>query len=563
MITVITRWLSAGLSVGMQTVRFCWAAINPAALKRMPAAGPLISMPLGSSPLRTTSFAASELSQPWTIQRAQSALLVQLTPSALPHTVTGALRRIASDRASCRAAVNSPAVLLRRLEFISVTMAGAAAAASSATTAMVTISSIRLKPGARARRVRALGQVWRGTGIPLPFWMIHRSLPAPPDASASRTNGVIRGPNGSLRAKAGNGLRHHVPTTPSSPDMSPPSPPAYLSPLDILWQARTLVWMLLAGEALAAVLAIAPGVEGDRLTYFGMASLAIQWIALTALALLYALRRWLVRVAPPAVAQVGLGALLLSTWIMLGLGWLALRDVFPAPDGGWPGFALRVTAIASIMGLLGLGAFQAQWRARRLAVNAEQAKLQALQARIQPHFLFNTLNTGISLLHARPDTAEQLLLDLSDLFRAALSQRDTLPLAEDLSLARRYMEIEQLRLGGRLRLTWQLPDALPDVPVPILSVQPLAENAIRHGIEPSTDGGEVHIRVALAADSLQVTVANTLPAPHAPAALGHQVGLSSVRARIHAATRGRGRVDTHVADGRYVATIHLPLSAGG
>ncbi|MBD9479663.1 histidine kinase [Pseudoxanthomonas sp. PXM02] len=343
--------------------------------------------------------------------------------------------------------------------------------------------------------------------------------------------------------------------------MPPITPPASLRPLDTLWQPRTLVWVLLAGEAVAAVLALAPGTDGDRLTYFGVASLAIQWISLTALCLLYLLRRRLGSLSPPLVAQIGLGALLLSTWMVVGLAWLTLRDFALIPPDAWTGFALRMTAIALIMGLLGLAAFQAQWNAKQLAVSAEQAKLQALQARIQPHFLFNTLNTGISLLHAKPDLAERLLLDLSDLFRAALSQRDSLRLEEDLSLARRYLEIEQLRLGDRLRLDWDVPAALPALQVPTLSIQPLAENAIRHGIEPSTSGGEVSIRVEVSDGYVQVSVSNTLPPASARAAAGHQVGLSSVRARIHAATQGRGRVDTRIADGLYSAVVRLPLDA--
>ena len=175
--------------------------------------------------------------------------------------------------------------------------------------------------------------------------------------------------------------------------------------------------------------------------------------------------------------------------------------------------------------------------------------------------LFNTLNTGISLLHAKPNLAEQLLLDLSDLFRAALSQRDSIPLKEDLSLARRYLEIEQLRLGDRLSLQWEVPDELPALQVPTLSIQPLAENAIRHGIEPSTSGGEVSIRVGIAGSYLQISVTNTLPPASARPAPGHQVGLSSVRARIHAATQGGGRVDTQTADGVYSPVIHLPIDS--
>ncbi|MBL8255407.1 MAG: histidine kinase [Pseudoxanthomonas mexicana] len=342
--------------------------------------------------------------------------------------------------------------------------------------------------------------------------------------------------------------------------MLPTLPPARISPLDTLWQAHTLIWVLLAGEAVAAVLAVAPGTDGDRLTYFGVASMAIQWISLTALCLLYLLRRQLAGFRPPTVAKIGLGALLLSTWMVVALAWLTLRDFALLSQDGWAGFAMRITAIALIMGLLGLAAFQAQWHAKQLAVSAEHAKLQALQARIQPHFLFNTLNTGISLLHVKPDLAEQLLLDLSDLFRAALSSRETLPLDEDLALARRYLEIEQLRLGDRLRLSWEVPDSLPALQVPTLSIQPLAENAIRHGIEPSTTGGEVSIGVTVVDGHLQISVTNTLPPASAHVSPGHQVGLSSVRARIHAATQGRGQVDTRTRDGVYAAIVRLPLN---
>src|SRR5690606_11628475 len=108
----------------------------------------------------------------------------------------------------------------------------------------------------------------------------------------------------------------------------------------------------------------------------------------------------------------------------------------------------------------------------KAAVRAKQAELEALQARIRPHFLFNTLNTGAALVHARPGEAERLLLGLSDLFRAALAGPGELPLEDELGLARRYLEIEALRFGPRLQVNWQLPAPLPEVWVPTLSIQP-------------------------------------------------------------------------------------------
>src|SRR5690606_1174567 len=132
-------------------------------------------------------------------------------------------------------------------------------------------------------------------------------------------------------------------------------------------------------------------------------------------------RRGLASTSPVRVARLALGALLLSTWLVTGLGWLALHDIWPEPAGGWPAAALKLTIMALTVGLLALAAFRAHWHLRQMAVRAKQAELEALQARIRPHFLFNTLNTGVALVRGRPEEAERLLLDLSDLFRAALS----------------------------------------------------------------------------------------------------------------------------------------------
>jgi two-component system sensor histidine kinase AlgZ len=225
----------------------------------------------------------------------------------------------------------------------------------------------------------------------------------------------------------------------------------------------------------------------------------------------------------------------------------------------WTSLALRVSGITIAVGLLGLAAFHNFWKGRLAAVRAKQAELEALQARIRPHFLFNTLNTGAALVHARPGEAEQLLLDLADLFRAALSGPSELPLQGELELARRYLEIERLRFGDRLQVNWTLPETLPDVVVPALSIQPLVENAIRHGIEPSPRGGRLDVTVVEEVDQVRVVVSNDLPPAGRKPAAGHQVGLASARERIEALSEGRGRLETRVLDGRYVATITLPV----
>lgn len=332
------------------------------------------------------------------------------------------------------------------------------------------------------------------------------------------------------------------------------------TPLDALWQAPVIVWVLLAGEGLAIVLALAPGAPDGRLIYFGLASFAIQWATLLALGGLYVLRRPLARLRPQYIAYAALGLLMLAAWLVAGAIWLLPGKASPLSGADWQSLGLRFVGIALTVGLLSLAAFHNHLRAQQLAVKAKQAELEALQARIHPHFLFNTLNTGAALVHQRPADAEQLLLDLADLFRAALAGPREIPLEDELALARRYLEIESLRFGERLRIDWRLPETLPAVTLPTLSIQPLVENAIRHGVEPLAGGGSIEIEVTSDARTVRVTVRNPVPTANRRVASGYQVGLSSVRARIRALTQDQGRVETSTGDGFYTVMIVLPLA---
>ncbi|MGV8959391.1 MAG: sensor histidine kinase [Stenotrophomonas sp.] len=329
-------------------------------------------------------------------------------------------------------------------------------------------------------------------------------------------------------------------------------------PLDTLWQAPAIAWMLLTGEGVAIVLALAPGIEDERWRYFGLLSLVIQWISLSTLAALYLIRRPLSKLRPPHVAYVALALLLTLTLGISNLAWFFFRGNWSLPAEQWNGMQWRLSGIVMTVSLLALAAFQNHWRGRLNAVRAKQSELQALQARIRPHFLFNTLNTGAALVHERPEEAERLLLDLADLFRAALGGPRQIPLEDELSLARRYLEIETLRFGDRLTVHWHLPRELPAVTVPALSIQPLVENAVRHGIEHLTHG-DVDVRVTTNPGWVILRISNPLPGPGAVSTAGHQVGLNASQARIEAMTDGRGSVLTQVEDGRFIATVRLPV----
>lgn len=332
-------------------------------------------------------------------------------------------------------------------------------------------------------------------------------------------------------------------------------------PLDALWRPRVLIWIVLCGEALAFVLAFAPGAGVNRLVYFGLASLLVQWILLLAGGALYTLRDALAAVPPVRVAWVALALLVLSTATVTAIAWVLFGGTTLAPGEDWPLFAGRAIAITFCVSLLGVAAFHNYWTARQHALAAQQAELAALHARIHPHFLFNTLNTAIALVRARPDAAEQVLLDLADLFRVALGAPREIPLRAELELARRYLDIEQLRLGARLRVDWNVPERLPEVGVPALSIQPLIENAVRHGVERRAEGGAIEVAAAVGAERVRITVRNPLPAEGAPEAPGHRIGQSAVRARLEASGTG-GRLETRDDGTSYTAVLTLPLDGG-
>ena len=192
-----------------------------------------------------------------------------------------------------------------------------------------------------------------------------------------------------------------------------------------------------------------------------------------------AAKRWLARTTLPVqyVLAVALGAL--AGLYGCALLWMS-GLVTSAP---WIGCASAGTLLSAVL------VAALVMRARRRTPANTAARLEELQARIRPHFLFNTLNSAIALVRAEPARAETLLEDLSDLFRHALiDQGESVPLAEEIALARRYLDIEQVRFGDRLRVQWALDPRADGALLPPLLLQPLVENAVRHGVEPSEIG---------------------------------------------------------------------------
>lgn len=172
-------------------------------------------------------------------------------------------------------------------------------------------------------------------------------------------------------------------------------------------------------------------------------------------------------------------------------------------------------------------------RARVLSRALDDARLQVLRARIRPHFLYNTINAVLGILRSSPKKAETALEDMADLFRMAMAdERDLVPLKQEIQLCRQYLALEQLRMGGRLRVDWQLQDMPADALIPALLLQPLLENAVYHGIEPLVEGGCIDVMLRRSGGTLQIVVENPCTVSEERLHAGNKIALQNIRERL-------------------------------
>jgi two-component system sensor histidine kinase AlgZ len=225
------------------------------------------------------------------------------------------------------------------------------------------------------------------------------------------------------------------------------------------------------------------------------------------------------------------------------------------------GFLAGTVAVTVLMAAAALryGWVHHQWRLQVQA--AARAELEALQARIRPHFLFNSMNTIASLIRVDPRRAERVVEDLSELFRAVLTgDRRQHPLAEEIALLRRYLDIEALRLGDRLKLDLRF-EALPEtLPVPPLILQPLVENAVYHGVQPLPEGGLVAVHGKPVAGAYRITIDNPRPT-RGQSAGGHRIAQRNVALRLSYALGPAARLDVVESPDRYACSVLLPVVA--
>jgi two-component system, LytTR family, sensor histidine kinase AlgZ len=234
---------------------------------------------------------------------------------------------------------------------------------------------------------------------------------------------------------------------------------------------------------------------------------------------------------------------------LYGCGLLAMMGLLqPAP--WWASAA----AGALLSGVVLAGLF---WRAKARTPAATAARLAELQSRIRPHFLFNTLNSAIALVRAEPAKAEAVLEDLSELFRHALADpAESVTLGQEIALAQHYLAIEQVRFGERLQVQWSLDEGANEAKLPPLLLQPLVENAVKHGVEPSASGAQVKISTLRRGSTVVVKVTNSTPA--GVGERGHGLALANVRERLVLLHDVEAKFKTVFKDGVFQVRLEIP-----
>jgi hypothetical protein len=305
--------------------------------------------------------------------------------------------------------------------------------------------------------------------------------------------------------------------------------------------------------------------------------------ALAALALL--LPVWYVcRALPPRETTVarllvthGVCALAFGlSWTYLGAALVRAIAPFAGPAGLDAVYALHAPGLLAGGALLYLAAAflhylllaveatrRAEQQSLKLAVLAREAELKALKAQVHPHFLFNSLNSISSLTARDPARAREMCILLADFFRTslALGERPSVPLSEELAVARNYLAIEALRLGARLKVAEEVDEAALACRLPPLLLQPLVENAVRHGIATCTEGGLLHLEARSDGQTLRVRLQNPYD-PESPSRPGVGLGLSSARKRLAACYGERAGLDAERAADRFTVRLHLPALRG-
>jgi len=327
---------------------------------------------------------------------------------------------------------------------------------------------------------------------------------------------------------------------------------------------RVIFLVVLIAELLAFVLALAPQVTTtDLWERLGIISMFVQWVALVNAALLCALRPLLKKRRHTSVAicsflTIQIVTLLLSEITLRLAFYVGLEATLPTASHS--NFLFHNVAISAIVSAVALRYFYMQHQLKRRMEAASHARFEALQARIRPHFLFNCMNTIASLTRSQPALAEEVTEDLADLFRMSLADvGNQIPVQDELELCRRYLNIEKLRLGERLNISWKIDELPATATLPSLTLQPLLENAVYHGIEPHQQPGTIEISGRDRGDAVEFMIHNPAPKTRSNRRNGNHMALDNIRERLKATYGGEASLTSETVDDQYYVAIRIPL----
>ncbi|MFT4561705.1 MAG: two-component system sensor histidine kinase AlgZ [Gammaproteobacteria bacterium] len=329
---------------------------------------------------------------------------------------------------------------------------------------------------------------------------------------------------------------------------------------------RAIFGIVIIGELLAFVLTlVSSGTSPAALDKLSLISLYTQWVGLSGAGVLCLLGRWINSLSESAVAATSYLAILLVATIISETAWHVINPMTGIDPliriEHWD-FLARTLGISAIVGAMVLRYFYVQHHWKLRTVSEAQARLDALQARIRPHFFFNCMNTIASLTRTDPRAAERAVEDLADLFRASLGRvRSLASFEEEFDLVRGYLNIEALRLGERLQVNWDIEELPAAARIPLLTLQPLVENAIYHGIEPLPDGGVIEISALCRNARIVISIANPVSSAKVGKHRGNQVALENVKQRLTANFGAQGGIEVQSTEHRYEVTITVPAAA--
>ena len=327
--------------------------------------------------------------------------------------------------------------------------------------------------------------------------------------------------------------------------------------------AGTVLIVVLVAELVAIVLTLAAHEpQGRFLLELSKTSLFVLWLALLGTGVMCVLRGRLESAGKTRAFVISFLVLQLLCLALSEISW-QLMHLFGQSsiiaDTHFT-FIVRTFAISSIVIALAMRYLYVSSEWRRSIVIEAQSRISALQALIRPHFLFNSMNTIASLTRSNPAQAEEAVEDLSDLLRATMSSaKDQSPLKQELEIAAIYQRIEKLRLGDRLNVRWDVGDLPMRARIPHLTIQPLLENAIYHGIELLPDGGDVVVSGKRDGDSLEITMTNPIAAGKERDKIGNKMAMANIRQRFDLAYGNRGSVTVDDSDDRYAVTLRFPI----